>query len=187
MADQIFLKTGTLDDTKWVRAAVQRLVLHQAELGGPAGGRACPREDLSRVSVLRAVSPIDGEVFCERPLADAAAVGTTFDRAEAAFPVWRSVPLDERRAAMERFLEALRSEEGRFVDELAHRDRSPDPLRRRRACRRRGAHACHVRAGGTGPWGSRGAGETRLPPFVRRFRWDRCLSWRPGTIHGSRR
>ena len=69
--------------------------------------------------MLRAVSPIDGEVFCERPLADAAAVGTTFDRAEAAFPVWRSVPLDERRLAMERFLEALRSEEERFVDELA--------------------------------------------------------------------
>ena len=69
--------------------------------------------------MLRAVSPIDGEVFCERPLADAAAVGTIFDRAEAAFPVWRSVPLDERCAAMERFLDALRSEGERFVGELA--------------------------------------------------------------------
>ncbi|HSG88728.1 MAG TPA: aldehyde dehydrogenase family protein [Pseudomonadales bacterium] len=68
---------------------------------------------------LEARSPIDGEVFCRRPLADGAAIDAALAAAEAAFAPWRATPLTERIARMEAFLRALRDDEARIVAELA--------------------------------------------------------------------
>lgn len=70
-------------------------------------------------SLLRPRSPIDGEVFCERPLADERTAADVLSRAEAAWDAWRAVPLTERQSAMTRFLDALTKQETRIVDELA--------------------------------------------------------------------
>ncbi len=48
------------------------------------------------MSLLRTVSPIDGRVVVERPLADAATVEAAIHRARRAQPTWRAVPVAER-------------------------------------------------------------------------------------------
>jgi acyl-CoA reductase-like NAD-dependent aldehyde dehydrogenase len=52
--------------------------------------------------VQRTVSPVDGTVLVERPLADSKAIDTTLDRAAAAQRRWRAVPVAERAAICKR-------------------------------------------------------------------------------------
>jgi acyl-CoA reductase-like NAD-dependent aldehyde dehydrogenase len=54
------------------------------------------------MTIQRTISPIDGSVVVERELADGAAVACALDRAEAAFPGWRAMPVAERCALLEK-------------------------------------------------------------------------------------
>jgi len=57
--------------------------------------------------IQRTISPVDGRVLVERPLATAAEVGVLLDRARPAFATWRRTPLPERLAAISAFVDAF--------------------------------------------------------------------------------
>src|ERR1700674_4550065 len=52
---------------------------------------------------IRTISPVDGRVYAERTAATAAQIDQTLQRARAAQPQWREVPIAERAAIIERF------------------------------------------------------------------------------------
>src|SRR6202165_3071452 len=52
---------------------------------------------------IKCVSPVDGSVYAERTAATAAQIDQTLQRARAAQPKWREVPIAERAAIIERF------------------------------------------------------------------------------------
>jgi len=52
---------------------------------------------------MRIISPVDGSVYAERTPAAAAQIDQTLQRARAAQPKWRQVPIAERAAIIERF------------------------------------------------------------------------------------
>ena len=52
---------------------------------------------------IRTISPVDGSVYAERTAATAAQIDQTLQRARAARPKWREVPIAERAAIIERF------------------------------------------------------------------------------------
>ncbi len=59
------------------------------------------------MSMLRTVSPIDGRVVVERPLADRAAVEAAVHRARRALPAWRARPVEERVELLHRAVDHL--------------------------------------------------------------------------------
>src|SRR5215218_3496724 len=64
-------------------------------------------------------SPVDGREFVRRPIMSDAAVDAAVAASRAAQRAWRSVPLQERQAAVLRFLEALLAMNQEVVPELA--------------------------------------------------------------------
>ena len=52
---------------------------------------------------IKCVSPVDGRVYAERTAATPAQIDQALQRARAAQPLWREVPLPERAAIIERF------------------------------------------------------------------------------------
>lgn len=56
---------------------------------------------------LRVVSPVDGSVIAERPLADAGEIAAALARARTAQRTWRTLPLDERASLVGRFVDAF--------------------------------------------------------------------------------
>ena len=68
--------------------------------------------------VLQCVSPIDGRVFAERPLADAAEIAAALNRAEQAGPGWRATPLPERCAILKRAVDAFAMDTTQIAQEL---------------------------------------------------------------------
>jgi len=52
---------------------------------------------------IRTISPVDGSVYAERTPATAAQIDATLQRARAAQPHWREVPIAERAAIIGRF------------------------------------------------------------------------------------
>ncbi len=52
---------------------------------------------------LKCISPVDGRVYAERSAATPGQIGQTLQRARAAQPAWRAVPVSERAAIIERF------------------------------------------------------------------------------------
>src|SRR6266481_1647201 len=52
---------------------------------------------------IRTISPVDGSVYAERTAATAAQIDQTLQRARAAQPQWREVPIAERAAIIGRF------------------------------------------------------------------------------------
>ena len=56
---------------------------------------------------MRTISPVDGSVYAERTPATAAQIDQTLQRAHAAQPKWREVPIAERAAIIERFCGAF--------------------------------------------------------------------------------
>ncbi|MBB5752784.1 aldehyde dehydrogenase family protein [Prosthecomicrobium pneumaticum] len=60
--------------------------------------------------VLRIVTPVDGSVYAERPLAGPAEAIATLERARAAQRDWRSVPLAERLVVATAFVDAMLAE-----------------------------------------------------------------------------
>jgi acyl-CoA reductase-like NAD-dependent aldehyde dehydrogenase len=61
---------------------------------------------------LRTISPVDGSVYAERPAATAAQIDQTLQRARAAQPKWREVPMAERAAIVGRFCGAFEQRHG---------------------------------------------------------------------------
>jgi len=57
--------------------------------------------------MLRVVSPVDGSIYAERPMAHQAALDTALARASAAQSVWRRLPVDERAVYCTAFVDAL--------------------------------------------------------------------------------
>jgi acyl-CoA reductase-like NAD-dependent aldehyde dehydrogenase len=68
---------------------------------------------------LKIISPVDGSLYAERPLAEEAAVVATLERARAAQKTWRSVPLAERIAVAGRFTDAMVADRDRVAELLA--------------------------------------------------------------------
>ncbi len=70
------------------------------------------------VGRLRTLSPVDGRVVVERPLADEAAVAATLERARRGARAWRGVPLAERRALCEAFVERFTARRAAIAEEI---------------------------------------------------------------------
>src|SRR5882672_1560588 len=69
--------------------------------------------------MLRTISPVDGRVYAERPTATAAEIDATLQRAHGVQQLWRSVPLPERAAIMERFCAAFEARGAEIAAELS--------------------------------------------------------------------
>jgi len=67
---------------------------------------------------LRCVSPSDGRVVCERPLADAAELARVLERARRAQPAWARTPLFERAARCRAFVDACEARRDEIAREL---------------------------------------------------------------------
>ncbi len=71
------------------------------------------------MTTLRTISPVDGRVYVERPLASAADIDRTLERARDAQRQWRSVPAEERAPVLERFCDAIEKRRDDISEELA--------------------------------------------------------------------
>jgi acyl-CoA reductase-like NAD-dependent aldehyde dehydrogenase len=69
--------------------------------------------------MVRIISPIDGSLYAERPVASPPQIDAALTRARAAQREWRHVPLSERAALVTRFLDALLAMNDAIVPELA--------------------------------------------------------------------
>ena len=70
-------------------------------------------------NVVRIVSPVDGSVFAERPVATPEAVSAALAAARAAQSAWRRVPLAERAKVLTAAVEAMLAMRDEIVPELA--------------------------------------------------------------------
>ena len=70
------------------------------------------------MSTLKTISPIDGSVYVERPLATVEQIDATLTKAAAAQKAWAHTPLDERRAIVTRFIEAMNANADVIGEEL---------------------------------------------------------------------
>ena len=68
---------------------------------------------------LKVISPVDGSIYAERPLASWAEVDGALNAARAAQAAWKLVPLTERAALCTRFTEAFVAMKDEIVPELA--------------------------------------------------------------------
>lgn len=66
----------------------------------------------------RTISPIDGHVIDERPLATSAQADAVLSRASGAFAGWRRTPLSERIEQLTRFVDAVVAKKATLADEL---------------------------------------------------------------------
>jgi len=67
---------------------------------------------------LKTVSPIDGSIVCERPLASATEIANTLKAARKAATVWRNTPVAERCALLTKFVEAMEAKKAAIAEEL---------------------------------------------------------------------
>ncbi len=70
-------------------------------------------------SVLKVVSPVDGSIYVERPLATARDVDEALNEAKRAQASWKLMTMDERAALCLRFVEAFLAMKDEIVPELA--------------------------------------------------------------------
>lgn len=68
---------------------------------------------------LKVISPIDGSVYAERPIATGAAIDAALSGARAALPQWKATPVAERSRYMLAFLDALLAMNDDMTVELA--------------------------------------------------------------------
>ena len=68
--------------------------------------------------MLRVVTPIDGSVYLERPLASAARLDAALNGAQLAQAAWRRVPVAERVAIVQRFVDAFVAKSADIAEEL---------------------------------------------------------------------
>ena len=69
-------------------------------------------------ATLRTISPVDGRVFCERPLGDVQAIERTLARAEAAHAGWRATPLERRQEMVLSAVNAMVANKAPIAEEL---------------------------------------------------------------------
>ena len=67
----------------------------------------------------KTISPVDGRVYVERPLATDAEIGHTLERARAAQAKWKHVPLAERAAIVTRFIDAFVARKQQVAEEIS--------------------------------------------------------------------
>ena len=67
---------------------------------------------------IRTISPVDGSVYAQRTTATAAQIDQTLQRARAAQPQWREVPIAERAAIIERFCGEFEQRGAQIASEL---------------------------------------------------------------------
>jgi acyl-CoA reductase-like NAD-dependent aldehyde dehydrogenase len=70
-------------------------------------------------AIQRTVSPVDGSVCVQRPLATAAEIDTALNRARAAQRAWRHLPLAERAALLTKFCEAFEARGTEIAREIS--------------------------------------------------------------------
>src|SRR5687767_3197550 len=68
---------------------------------------------------VKLISPVDGRVYAERPVATAAEIEAAVTRSKAARKAWGEVTIRERAKFMEHFLDALLAKNDEIVVELA--------------------------------------------------------------------
>jgi acyl-CoA reductase-like NAD-dependent aldehyde dehydrogenase len=68
--------------------------------------------------IQKTLSPVDGRVYVERPLATAAQIQKTLERAKAAQTTWRRVPIAERAALVTRFIDAFVIHKAQIAEEI---------------------------------------------------------------------
>jgi len=93
----------------------------------------------SMPGLLRTVSPIDGTIVAERPLAGAAELHRALAAARDAQAAWRRSPVRERAAVVERFCQAMLSRRAEIAEELTRQMGRPlryTPLEVDRLCER---------------------------------------------------
>jgi len=69
--------------------------------------------------VVKIISPVDGSVYAERPIASDAEIASAISSARGALPAWRKVPVAERGRYMLAFLDALLAMNDDIAMELA--------------------------------------------------------------------
>jgi acyl-CoA reductase-like NAD-dependent aldehyde dehydrogenase len=67
----------------------------------------------------RTISPVDGRVYVERPLATDADVQQALERAKKAQAQWRTTRLDERAAIVNRFIDAFVTRKNKIAEEIS--------------------------------------------------------------------
>lgn len=68
--------------------------------------------------MLKTISPVDGSIYVERPLADGAAIEAALGRAVMAQAVWRATPMAERQAILTRAVDAFVAMSDAVAEEL---------------------------------------------------------------------
>jgi acyl-CoA reductase-like NAD-dependent aldehyde dehydrogenase len=68
--------------------------------------------------MMKTISPVDGRLYVERTAATPSHIEYTIERAHAAQPLWRALPLAERAAILERFCVAFEARGAEFAHEL---------------------------------------------------------------------
>ena len=71
------------------------------------------------VETLKCISPVDGSVYVERPLADAAQVQTALELARRGHEVWRQLPVEERGVLLSRAVDAFVDQRSVIAEEIA--------------------------------------------------------------------
>jgi acyl-CoA reductase-like NAD-dependent aldehyde dehydrogenase len=69
--------------------------------------------------IQKTISPVDGSVYVERPLAAASEIRKILERAKAAQATWHRVPLAERAAIVTRFIDAFVTRKKEIAEEIS--------------------------------------------------------------------
>src|SRR3546814_5959190 len=80
----------------------------------------------SMSEMLKTISPVDGRVYAERPLADEAEIAAALDRAVAGQRAWRRATLAERHAMLSRAVDAFVADRPDLAEELTWQMRSAE-------------------------------------------------------------
>ena len=68
--------------------------------------------------IQKTLSPVDGRVYVERPLATAAQIQNTLERAKSAQAAWRQISIAERAAIVTRFIDAFVAHKEQIAEEI---------------------------------------------------------------------
>ena len=70
------------------------------------------------MNTIKVVSPVDGRIYVERPLASGDEIAAALAKARHAYKTWHMTPLKERAAVCERFVEAMVARKAELGEEL---------------------------------------------------------------------
>jgi acyl-CoA reductase-like NAD-dependent aldehyde dehydrogenase len=68
---------------------------------------------------LKCISPVDGRIYVERPLADEAETAAALERARAAQAAWRHVPMAERQVVLTKAVDAFVAKRAEIAEEIS--------------------------------------------------------------------